>query len=204
MAETPIPDQEKKASPCNPIRKISDYLVKNSPGMRVFKTALAVFICLLIEFYRGGALPHHTCIATIVCMQPTLKSTFKAATDRTIGTVIAGTYAFLMASLLLRVFEIKTHTIAFYLLTGLLVFPLMAIMIYIKKPASLSIGSIVFLVIMLTTSDANPLNYALERVFATLLGIAVAVFVNWLPPLNKTNNISPETGVQNQTPGEKS
>ena len=110
----------------------------------------------------------------------------------------------LMASLLLRVFEIKTHTIAFYLLTGLLVFPLMAIMIYIKKPASLSIGSIVFLVIMLTTSDANPLNYALERVFATLLGIAVAVFVNWLPPLNKTNGISQETGVQNKEPGEKS
>ncbi len=118
-------------------------------------------------------------------MQPTLKSTFQAATDRTIGTVIAGTYAFLMASLLLRVFNIGAHTVLFYILTGLLVFPLMAIMIFIKKPASLSIGSIVFLVIMLTTSDANPLGYAVERVLATLLGIGVAVFVNWLPPLNK-------------------
>lgn len=66
----------------------------------------------------------------------------------------------------------------------------MAIMIFIKKPASLSIGSIVFLVIMLTTSDANPLGYALERVFATLLGIGVAVFVNWLPPLNKNRKES--------------
>ncbi len=60
MAETPIPDQEKKASPSNPIRKISDYLVNNSPGMRVFKTALAVLICLIIANFTdriaGGGL----------------------------------------------------------------------------------------------------------------------------------------------------
>lgn len=191
--------QDKDETSVFSLQKIKEYIVNNSPGMRVFKTALAVFICLIIEFYRGGSLPHHTCIATIVCMQPTLKSTFKAATDRTIGTVIAGTYAFLMASLLLRGFNIGADTILFYLLTGLLVFPLMAFMIFIKKPASLSIGSIVFLVIMLTTSDANPLGYAVERVFATLLGIGVAVFVNWLPPLNKKRKESVKIAVGNSS-----
>lgn len=190
MAKNSDPVQDKDETLGFSLSKIKEYIVNNSPGMRVFKTALAVFICLIIEFYRGGSLPHHTCIATIVCMQPTLKSTFQAATDRTIGTVIAGTYAFLMASLLLRGFNIGAHTLLFYILTGLLVFPLMAIMILIKKPASLSIGSIVFLVIMLTTSETNPLGYALERVFATLLGIGVAVFVNWLPPLNKSRKDS--------------
>lgn len=190
MAKNSDPVQDKDETSGFSLQKIKEYIINNSPGMRVFKTALAVFICLIIEYYRGGSLPHHTCIATIVCMQPTLKSTFQAATDRTIGTVIAGTYAFLMASLILRGFNIGAHTILFYLLTGLLVFPLMAIMIFIKKPASLSIGSIVFLVIMLTTSESNPLGYALERVFATLLGIGVAVFVNWLPPLNKNRKES--------------
>ena len=185
MAKNSDPVENKDKPPGFSLSAIEEYILSNSPGMRVFKTALAVFICLIIEYYRGGSLPHHTCIATIVCMQPTLRSTFQAATDRTIGTVIAGTYAFLMASLLLRVFDIGTHTVLFYILTGILLFPLMALMIFIKKPASLSIGSIVFLVIMLTTSETNPLGYALERVFATLLGIGVAVFVNWLPPLNK-------------------
>lgn len=185
MAKNSDPVENKDKPPGFSLSAIKEYILSNSPGMRVFKTALAVFICLIIEYYRGGSLPHHTCIATIVCMQPTLRSTFQAATDRTIGTVIAGTYAFLMASLLLRVFDIGTHTVLFYILTGILLFPLMALMIFIKKPASLSIGSIVFLVIMLTTSETNPMGYALERVFATLLGIGVAVFVNWLPPLNK-------------------
>ena len=195
MAKNSDPVQDRDETSGFSLKRIKEYIVRNSPGMRVLKTALAVFICLIIEYYRGGSLPHHTCIATIVCMQPTLRSTFQAATDRTIGTVIAGTYAFLMASLLLIVFNIGAHTILFYLLTGLLVFPLMAFMIFIKKPASLSIGSIVFLVIMLTTSDANPLGYALERVFATLLGIGVAVFVNWLPPLNKNRKDSEKIAV---------
>ena len=190
MAKNSDPVENKDKPPGFSLSAIKEYILSNSPGMRVFKTALAVFICLIIEYYRGGSLPHHTCIATIVCMQPTLRSTFQAATDRTIGTVIAGTYAFLMASLLLRVFDIGTHTVLFYILTGILLFPLMALMIFIKKPASLSIGSIVFLVIMLTTSETNPMGYALERVFATLLGIGVAVFVNWLPPLNKNRKES--------------
>ena len=58
------------------IHKISYYLIKNSPGMRVIKTALAVIICLLIENLRGADMPTHACIATVVCMQPTLRSTF--------------------------------------------------------------------------------------------------------------------------------
>ena len=137
MAKNSDPVQNKDKTPGFSLSAIKEYILSNSPGMRVFKTALAVFICLIIEYYRGGSLPHHTCIATIVCMQPTLRSTFQAATDRTIGTVIAGTYAFLMASLLLRVFDIGTHTVLFYILTGILLFPLMALMIFIKKPASL-------------------------------------------------------------------
>lgn len=113
MAKNSDPVQDKDATSGFSLKRIKEYIVSNSPGMRVFKTALAVFICLIIEYYRGGSLPHHTCIATIVCMQPTLKLTFQAATDRTIGTVVAGTYAFLMASLILRGFNIGAHTICF-------------------------------------------------------------------------------------------
>ena len=77
------------------------------------------------------------------------------------------------------------RSLLFYLILGILSFPLMAIMIAIKKPTSLAISVIVFLIIMLNVSQTNPLTYAVGRVIATLIGIAVALFVNWLPPLNK-------------------
>ena len=167
------------------LHKISDHLIKNSPGMRVIKTALAVIICLLIENLRGADMPTHACIATVVCMQPTLRSTFKASIDRTLGTIIAGAYSYLMAVLLIAHFGMDPRSLLFYLILGILSFPLMAIMIAIKKPTSLAISVIVFLIIMLNISQTNPLTYAVGRVIATLIGIAVALFVNWLPPLNK-------------------
>ena len=171
--------------PTDLVHRITNYLIKNSPGMRVVKTVLAVMICLMIEYYRGSAMPYHACIATIVCMQPTIKSTFKAATDRTLGTIIAGTFAYLMAILLISRFEIAPSSLKFYLLIGVLSFPLMALMIGIKKPGSLAITVIVYLVIMLSVNAADALPYTIERVAGTLIGIAVALFVNWLPPLNR-------------------
>lgn len=167
------------------VHTISNYLIKNSPGMRVVKTALAVLICLVIEYYRGSSMPYHACIATIVCMQPTLKSTFKAATDRTIGTIIAGVYAYLLAVLLISKTGMLPESLQFYLLIGALSFPLMTLMVVIKKTASLPITVIVYLVIMLSVSSTDPLAYTAERVAGTLTGIAVALFVNWLPLLNK-------------------
>jgi uncharacterized membrane protein YgaE (UPF0421/DUF939 family) len=155
--------------------------------MRVVKTALAILLCMLIEFYRDSSMPYHACIATIVCMQPTLRSTFQTAIDRTLGTIIAGVYGYLFVLLLISHWGLEVHSIQYFLIIGLLSFPLMALMILIKKPSSLAITVIVFLVIMLSVadSDAGPLAYSFGRVIGTLIGIAVALFVNWLPFLNK-------------------
>ena len=187
------------------IHKISNYLIRNSPGMRVVKTALAIFLCLVIENFRGSSMPYHACIATIVCMQPTLRSTFSSAVDRTLGTIIAGVYSYIFVILLISTFGMDPHSILYFLVIGALSFPLMALMTYIKKPTSLSITVIVFLVIMLSTSgsnEANTLAYVGGRVAGTLIGIAVALFVNWFPPLNKigkrTGNVNIELAPQNR------
>ncbi len=170
------------------MHRIGKYLIKNSPGMRVLKTALAIFLCLIVENFRGSSMPYHACIATIVCMQPTLRSTLHSAFDRTLGTIIAGVYSYLFVNLLISTWDMDPHSMSYFLLIGALAFPLMYLMIVIKKPTSLSITVIVFLVIMLSTSgsnEANTLQYVSERVVGTLIGIAVALFVNWLPFLNK-------------------
>lgn len=167
------------------IHKISDYLTKNSPGMRVIKTALAVIICLLIENLRGADMPTHACIATVVCMQPTLRTTFQASIDRTLGTIIAGAYSYLMAVLLITKIGMDPNSLLFYLVVGILSFPLMAILITIKKPSSIAITVIVYLIIMLNAGETDPLSYAVGRVVATMIGLSVTLFVNWLPPLNR-------------------
>lgn len=185
MEAQQVEEPKTDAQPKDLLHRITNYLIRNSPGMRVVKTALAIIICLLIEYFRGSSMPYHACIATIVCMQPTLKSTFNAAVDRTLGTIIAGVYAYLIAILLIGRFGLAPLSMQFYLLIGLLSFPLMALMIAIIKPGSLAITVIVYLVIALSVGATDALSYTVERVLGTLIGIAVALFVNWLPPLNR-------------------
>jgi uncharacterized membrane protein YgaE (UPF0421/DUF939 family) len=63
--------------------------------------------------------------------------------------------------------------------------PLMMLMIAIKKQGGLAITVVVFLIVVINAGATNPLNYTIERVVGTLIGIGVALFINWLPILNK-------------------
>ncbi len=46
-------------------------------GMRLIKTAIAVFLCFLVDFFRDGGTPFYSAIAAILCMQPELGSSLK-------------------------------------------------------------------------------------------------------------------------------
>jgi len=166
-------------------KRFTSFLISNSPGMRVIKTFLAITICLIIEHFRGTSMPYHSSIAAIVCMQPTLKSTFKTAGDRTIGTLIAGLYSFLFITVFLQQMQMTPDSLGYYILIGAMTLPLMMLIIALKKQGGLAITVVVFILIVINAGETNPLNYTIERVVGTLIGIGVALFINWLPILNK-------------------
>ncbi len=167
-------------------KRFTSFLISNSPGMRVIKTCLAITICLVIEYFRGTSMPYHSSIAAIVCMQPTLKSTFNTAVDRTIGTLIAGLYGFLFITLFYERMGLSLNPLTYFILIGLMTLPLMMLMIAIKKQGGLAITVVVFLIVVINAGATDPLNYTIERVVGTLIGIGVALFINWLPILNNT------------------
>ncbi|HOT99664.1 MAG TPA: aromatic acid exporter family protein [Anaerolineaceae bacterium] len=166
-------------------KRFTSILISNSPGMRVIKTCLAITICLIIEYFRGTNMPYHSSIAAIVCMQPTLKSTFKTAVDRTLGTIIAGLYGFLFITFFTQQLFLSFHSLSYFVLIGVMTLPLMMLMIAIKKQGGLAITLVVFLIVVINAGATNPLLYTIERVVGTLIGIGVALFINWLPILNK-------------------
>jgi uncharacterized membrane protein YgaE (UPF0421/DUF939 family) len=166
-------------------KRFSSFLISNSPGMRVIKTCLAITICLIIEYFRDTSMPYHSSIAAIVCMQPTLKSTFRTAADRTIGTLIAGLYGYLFITIFNQQMQVSLNSLSYFILIGVMTLPLMMLIIALKKQGGLAITVVVFLIIVIIAGDTNPLNYTIERVFGTLIGIGVALFINWLPILNK-------------------
>ncbi len=167
------------------LKRFATFLISNSPGMRVIKTFLAITLCLIIEHFSDAGMVVHSSIAAIVCMQPTMKSTFKAAADRTIGTFIAGLYAYLFIILFSQIIHLQLGSLWLVIIIGLMTLPLMMLMVRINKPGAVAITVIVFLTVVLGTGRVDPLRYTLERVLATLIGIGVALFINWLPFLNK-------------------
>ncbi|MCM1129278.1 MAG: FUSC family protein [Alistipes senegalensis] len=98
------------------------------------KAALSVFICCLIYefFYIGTGVPFYSGIASVICLQPEIKSTFRVGMNRTVGTLIGGLTGMVVLFIIreLSIFRLPTLK---YLFISLCILPLMYIAEAVKK-----------------------------------------------------------------------
>ncbi len=59
-------------------------------GMRMVKTAVAVFLCFAIDAFRGGGIPFYSAIAAVLCLQPSWQGSTQKARERTVATFLGG------------------------------------------------------------------------------------------------------------------
>ena len=144
-------------------------------GMRNIKTALSVFLCLLIFERIQRENSFYACIAAVICMQPTLDNTFKKGLSRIIGTAIGG----VVGIILLVIGESYISEGAFILLIPIGIVILIEICISIEQRDSVSISCVVYLGIMIMHRyQGDYFWYTLNRVIDTSIGIIIAAFVN--------------------------
>lgn len=151
-----------------------------SIGMRNIKTAIAIFVCLIISELLHLEYPFYAAIATIISMENSVTNSFMVGKNRMMGTFVGAGIGL--------IFAVIDPQNAFYCAIGIV------LVIYIcnllKWNKSISIASIVFLAIMLNLQvGGSPLLYGLNRIFDTLIGVSVAVVVNYLifPPKHEYN-----------------
>lgn len=143
-------------------------------GSRNLKTALAVFICMLL-FQAFDKNPLYACIAAIICMKDTVESSFSIGKNRLIGTLLGGilgvTFIFLIDFIpLLQKVNL--------LISALGVVIAIYICNIIKKPDAVTICCIVFIGIIINYDVADSYLYAIGRSLDTAIGIVIAIFVN--------------------------
>lgn len=151
-----------------------------SIGMRNIKTAIAVLLCVLISFALKLEYPFYAAIATVIAMESSINSSYAAGKNRTMGTLVGAAFGGLFAF-------IEPHNAY---LSALGIVCVIAVCNLLKWNKSVSIACIVFLAIMLNLRTGEPaFAYALHRVLDTLLGIGVAVVVNYflIPPKHDRN-----------------
>ncbi|CAM3513892.1 aromatic acid exporter family protein [Saccharibacillus sp. WB 17] len=151
-----------------------------SIGMRNIKTAVAVLLSILISFALDLEYPFYAAIATVIAMESSIASSYTAGKNRTMGTLVGAAFGGLFAF-------IEPHN-AYLSAFGIVC--VIAVCNLLKWNKSVSIACIVFLAIMLNLRIGEPpFLYALHRVLDTLLGIGVAVLVNYflIPPKHDRN-----------------
>lgn len=147
-------------------------------GMRIIKSAVAVFICFLIYMVRGTGMPFYSAIAAILCMQPGKESTKKVGLNRTIGTLFGG--AFGVAILLIeRRFIPTSRPEISYFLISITIIPIIYFTVLLKQSTASYISCVVFLSITVNHgNDIIPYLFAINRIIDTLIGIFVAYVLN--------------------------
>ena len=143
-------------------------------GMRNFKTALAVFICMIIIEIFNMDSPFYASIAAVICMQSSVFDSFTAGKNRVKGTFIGAVIGFLLAL-------ISPGNI---ILSALGVMLIIYICNIFESQKSINIACVVFIAIMVNLGDQSPLSYSFFRLIETFIGIIVAVLVNYFvyPP----------------------
>lgn len=163
------------------------------PGMRIYKTVLGVFICLLINLLRADPNTNtfYACITCIIAMKGDIQSSIKASFFR-IESTILGALAGIVALEGQVHFGMNYRSVAYYLYLSAILVVLIWLNASFLHADSVVLSSIVLLSIALNhITDANPAMFALHRFIDTAIGVIVALSVNRLLPQAKPHSKPP-------------
>ena len=168
-------------------------------GMRIIKTALAVLATMLVcdlllgrlilgrTWYEALSISTFAVIGAVITIQNSVRSTFKAALERSFGTLIGVLVGLLFLGFAILSFDRIYQGAAVYIFY-LLITAGTLIVIYlckiIKFASASSLCVIVFVSVMFAVGSQTPLPDAAWRVTGTILGVVIAVAINLLifPP----------------------
>ncbi|MEG0612307.1 MAG: HAD hydrolase family protein [Clostridium sp.] len=158
-------------------RKLEE-IVMPRIGMRIIKSAIAVFICCLIYLVSGVGIPFHSSISAILSMQPGVANSMKAARSRSIGTIIGGIFGIIVL-IIERQFIPDAMILVRYLLVSLAIIPLIYITILLEKQTASYISCVAFLSVTISHGlDVSPYAFGFSRIIDTLIGVFVSLGVN--------------------------
>ncbi|MDR3585236.1 MAG: aromatic acid exporter family protein [Desulfosporosinus sp.] len=141
-------------------------------GWRIIKTGIAVALCIWIAQLLKFEYPFYSAIAAVIAMQATIEGSLTAGVHRMKGTIVGAVTGYVFALVAVRN--------AWW--TGLGLIVTMTILKFMKWYEAMGIASVVFIAICVNLTG-KPLDYAVNRIIDTALGIIIAYLVNrWVFP----------------------
>lgn len=150
-------------------------------GMRIIKTVVAVFLCGLLAFLRSAS-GFYSMIAAVVCIQNSAGKTIESSVNRMAGTLIGGVAGVLVVYGLDKLGVLYMELLRYAVLSVMLI-PIIKLCLAIRKPGCAAMACIVFLCVTVNHSMGDtPAIYSIDRLFETLVGVALACGIDILLP----------------------
>lgn len=163
-------------------------------GMRMIKSAVAVFLCFLVHIIRsafGYAEVYQSIISTLFCIQDHVSNTKTAAFNRIIGTLIGAAFGALAVLLQYYVFAPQVYDgIVGYTFIALMIIPIIYTTVLLRLTTISYFACVVFLSVAMTEISDNPMLMVANRMLDTFVGVFVGMIVNiWQLPRRYQNDI---------------
>lgn len=140
--------------------------------IRDIKTSTAVFLSVLISKAVNLKYPFFTAIAAIFTIESVKDTPIVAGRIRLSGSFVGAFVGVALA-------YIGPNSA---LLCGLGMMAVIYVCHVLNLDKAISIAGVVFMAIMLGTNIKDPLQYSIGRIINTLIGISIAVIVDYLLP----------------------
>lgn len=147
-------------------------------GMRIVKTGICVFFCLLLNYLFSPQVALYSSLAAITTMQATLESTKHTSAMELVGTALGGCAGIAILPLA-QMIDIEWLYVFIMPLGMILVIYLC---VAIRMPQAASLCGFVYIAVLVApydpTIDGNPYLPAVYRITDTAVGVVIALLVN--------------------------
>lgn len=149
-------------------------------GMRTFKTALATAFCALVYYFVGRS-PAFACIGVIFGMGANLEDAQKNGGNRLFGTIIGGVVGIILFRLYLVFVPDGRHTLLLvpFTFVGTVLLILLCQQFWV---GGVQPGGVVLCILLFNTPVATYIDYAMNRIFDTAVGVMIALAVSFFFP----------------------
>lgn len=148
-------------------------------GMRIVKSAVAVFLCYVVNYFRGDmGMVFYSQLAALWCIQMYRKNTIINALQRTVGTVIGALYGLFFLLLFVHT-DFKDTDWEYGTIVALMIVAVLYTTTLCKQRNAAYFSCVVFLSIVVNhIGDVNPYLFVWNRFLDTLIGIIIGILVN--------------------------
>ena len=155
-------------------------------GLRSMKTALAAVLTALLYAFLPNSNPTFACIGAIFGMGADMEDSRRNGGNRFFGTIIGGFIGLGMYWLEHRIFPEGNYWLRLPLVfLGIVI--MITVCVLFRWPGGVQPGGVVLCIILFNT-PAHHIDYAINRMIDTGVGVVISLLVNYLLPRSRVEH----------------